>query len=113
MTSSLILLGVHGNVIALDRATGQQVWCAELKGADFVNVHLDEDRVIAATKGEVFCLDANTGASLWHNQLPGQGRGLITIATASGASDLAPFREKRRQDEAAAAAAAGAASSGA
>jgi outer membrane protein assembly factor BamB len=84
----------------LDRETGQQLWTAKLKGADFVNIHLDNDRVIAATKGEVFCLDAATGQVLWHNALPGEGWGLVTIATASSPSNSLPsFREKQRRDE--------------
>jgi outer membrane protein assembly factor BamB len=109
MTTSAIFIGIHGDVIALDRTTGQQLWKTELKGSDFVNLMLDNDHVIAATKGEIFCLDAATGELIWRNELPGEGRGLVTIATASGSSSqLPPMREKQRQDEAASAAATGA-----
>jgi outer membrane protein assembly factor BamB len=112
MASSTIFVGIHGDVLALDRATGQQIWKTELKGSDFVNVMLDDDRVIAATKGEVFCLDPATGQLLWHNELPGSGWGLVTIATASGSSGaMPPFREKQRRDEAASTAATVAATS--
>jgi outer membrane protein assembly factor BamB len=112
MASSTIFIGIHGDVLALDRATGHQIWRTELKGSDFVNVMLDNDRVIAATKGEVFCLDAATGQLLWHNELPGSGWGLATIATASGSSGATPtFREKQRRDEAASTAATVAATS--
>jgi outer membrane protein assembly factor BamB len=112
MASSTIFIGIHGDVLALDRATGQQIWRTELKGSDFVNVTLDGDRVIAATKGEVFCLDAATGQLLWHNELPGSGWGLVTIATASGSSGATPpLREKQRRDEAASTAATVAATS--
>lgn len=103
MTSSAIFIGIRGGVVALDRETGRQLWKAELKGSDFVNVMLDNDRVLAATKGKIFCLDATTGQVLWHNELPGEGRGLITIATASGSSSsVPPSREKQRRDDAAA-----------
>jgi len=103
MTSSPIFIGIYGDVIALDRATGQQLWKVDLKGMDFVNILLDQDRVIAATKGEIFCLDAATGQLLWRNDLPGEGRGLVTIATASGSSGaMPPMREKQRRDQAAA-----------
>jgi outer membrane protein assembly factor BamB len=112
MTTSAIFIGIRGNVVALDRGTGRQLWKAGLKGADFVNVMLDNDRVIAATKGEVFCLDAATGQLLWHNELPGGGWGLVTMATAYGSSSaMPPAREKQRRDEAASTAAAGAAAS--
>jgi outer membrane protein assembly factor BamB len=77
MTSSAIFIGIRGDVVALDRGTGRQLWKTDLKGADFVNLLLDNDRVIAATKGEVFCLDAATDQVLWHNELPGSGWGLV------------------------------------
>jgi outer membrane protein assembly factor BamB len=101
VTSSAILIGIRGGVIALDRGTGQRLWKTALKGADFVTVMLDGDRVIAATKGEVFSLDAATGHLLWRNELPGEGWGLITIATASGSTAIPVLREKQVQEEAA------------
>jgi len=99
---SSIFLGVHGEVVALDRTTGQEVWSAKLTGGDFVNLLLDQDRVIATTKGKVFCLDAATGQLLWRNDLPGMGLGLVSIATASGSTPIGPSSQKRRQDQAAA-----------
>ena len=60
-----IYVGIRGTVLALDRATGSEAWRADLKGSDFVNLVLDGDRVLAATKGEeFFCLDAVTGKIL-------------------------------------------------
>jgi outer membrane protein assembly factor BamB len=104
MTSSSVLyIGIKGAVLALDRATGAEVWISELKGSDFVNVAIVDGDVYAATKGELFCLDAATGATRWHNPLRGYGWGLISIATAGGQTVL--LREKQRQDEDAAAAA--------
>ena len=98
-----IFVGVHGEVLALDRATGQELWHTKLAGGDFVNLVLDQDRIIATTKGKVFCLDVATGHLLWRNDLPGLGLGLVSIATASGATPSGPPSEKRRQDAAAAA----------
>jgi outer membrane protein assembly factor BamB len=102
----LIYIGVRGTVLGLDRSTGVEIWRADLKGSDFVNVVLDGDRVIATTKGELFCLDSNTGERLWTNELRGLGRGLVTVATASSplGSALPPAEKKRREQEAAAAA---------
>jgi outer membrane protein assembly factor BamB len=103
MTSTAIFIGIRGDVIALDRATGQELWRTELKGTDFVNLLVDGDRIISATKGEVYCLDAATGHIIWRNDLPGEGRGLVTIAAASGSTSAMPaFREKQRRDEEAA-----------
>jgi hypothetical protein len=98
---SAIFLGVHGEVLALDRTTGQEVWRTKLSGGDFVNLLLDQDRIIATTKGEAYCVDAATGQLLWHNKLPGVGWGLITIATASGSTPLGALSQKKRQDDAA------------
>jgi outer membrane protein assembly factor BamB len=101
MPSSAVFLGVHGEVVALDRATGQELWHTKLTGGDFVNLLLDQDRIIATTKGKVFCIDPATGRLLWRNDLPGLGLGLVSIATASGSTPSGPPSQKRRQDEAA------------
>jgi outer membrane protein assembly factor BamB len=107
-TSDLAFIGIKGSVVALNRFTGQQVWATHLKGADFVNVVLENEVIIASCCGEIFCLNALTGQGLWHNPLKGLGRGLATIATQyTQGSSLAPvLAEKRRRDEEAAAAAA-------
>ena len=107
----VVFIGIKGRVLAIDRATGQEVWRTPLKGGDFVNVVIEDGELYAATKGELFRLDPATGAILWQNGLQGLGRDLISIAS-SGAGGAAVIREKRRRDEAAtavgAAAAAGA-----
>jgi outer membrane protein assembly factor BamB len=114
-TSDLVFIGIKGAVLALHRATGEQVWATNLKGSDFVNVVLQEGAVLAASGGEIFCLDALTGNALWHNPLKGFGRGLATIATepnfGGGAAPL--LAEKRRRDQQSASAAAVSAASSA
>ncbi len=94
--------------MALDRATGAEIWRVELKGSDFVNVVLDGDRVLASTKGELFCVDATTGKIMWNAELRGLGRGLMTVVSANfpAGSVVPSAAKKRRDDEAAAAAAA-------
>jgi outer membrane protein assembly factor BamB len=99
MKSLAIFVGINGSVIAIDRATGQELWQTELKGSDFVNVILDDDRILAATHGELYCLDAITGKQLWNNKLPGQGRGIVTIATANGSTGMGPLRKKQLEQE--------------
>lgn len=103
--TNVIFLGIKGEVTALDRATGAELWQTFLKGSDFVNLVLDGDNLYATTKGEIFCLDPATGALRWHNPLKGRGYGLVTIATASSGQTV-PMAEKRRRDQAAAGAAA-------
>jgi outer membrane protein assembly factor BamB len=109
--SEMIFTGIKGSVVALDRATGKQVWVARLKSYDFVSVMVDEGRIYAACSGEVFCLDPVTGAILWHNALKGYGTGLVSMATATGESmESTLLAQKRRRDQQTAAAAATAAS---
>jgi len=102
-TSDLIFIGIKGTVVALYRTTGQQAWSNRLKGMDFVNVVLENGKVLATCSGEIFCLDALDGRVLWHNPLKGLGRGLVTIATENnpGATNGPVLAEKRRRDEAA------------
>jgi len=109
-TSDLVFIGIKGSVVALKRFTGQQVWATHLKGADFVNVVLQNEVLLASCCGEIFCLNPLTGQGLWHNPLKGLGRGLATIAAEHtlGSSLALVLAEKRRRDEEAAAAAAAA-----
>ena len=108
--SSLVFVGIKGSVVALNRATGQQVWATHLKGADFVNVVLQNGAVLASCRGEIFCLDPSTGIRMWHNPLKGFGTGLATIGAESipGDGNAPLLAEKRRRDEAAAASSAAA-----
>jgi outer membrane protein assembly factor BamB len=104
-TSDLVFIGIKGSVVALDRATGQQVWATHLKGSDFVNVLLEDGAILASCYGEIFCLDPLKGDALWHNPLKGFGTGLATIATEHnpGTGNAPVLAEKHRRDEAAAA----------
>lgn len=104
-TAPLVFVGIRGSVVALNRATGQQVWATHLKGSDFVNVVLQDGAVLASFRGEIFCLDPLTGVGMWHNPLKGFGTGLATVATAqtTQGGNAPVLAEKRRRDEEAAA----------
>ena len=103
-TSNLVFVGIKGSVVALNRATGEQVWATHLKGSDFVNILVQDGTILATCCGEIFCLDPLTGNARWHNPLKGFGRGLATMATEGmpGNSNTLALAEKRRQDEQAA-----------
>ena len=105
--SSLIYIGIAGTVVALDRATGTEVWRSDLKGNDFVNVALQDGDLFATAKGELFCLDPSTGNIRWQNPLKGLGWGFITIA-ASGSQQAVVMGEKNQRDATAAAGSSGA-----
>jgi len=106
--SDLLFVGIKGSVVALDRATGTQVWTTRLKGTDFVNVVLSGGDLFAACRGELFCLDQSTGFIRWRNPLKGLGYGLVTIAVQGGTDSQVPVVQKHQRDREAAAAAAGA-----
>ena len=94
-----IYIGIKGRVLALDRASGMQLWQTRLKGLDFVNVAWDGDRLYAATSGEIFCIDPSDGSILWHNPLKGYGWGIVSIAGPGISPSNAPLtEEKRRRD---------------
>lgn len=113
-TSDLVFIGIQGSVVALNRATGEQVWATHLKGSDFVNVVVEVGRVFATAYGELFCLDPLTGNALWHNRLKSFGTGLATIATEANAQrELPVMAEKNRRDTEAASSAAVASSTAA
>lgn len=92
----LIHIGIKGHVIALDRATGTEIWRTKLSGvrmktSDFVYLSLDGDQLYATLSGEIFCLDVASGEVRWHEQLRGLGTGLVSIVSASApASDGGP-----------------------
>jgi len=114
-TTELMYVGIKGSVVALNRATGEQVWATHLRGGDFVNVVLEGGKVFATTHGEVYCLDPATGNGLWHNPLKGFGIGLATIAAgdATGHGTTLAMAQKRKQQEEAAAATAAVTAAGA
>jgi hypothetical protein len=98
---NMIFIGIRGCAVALDRATGQEVWRTSLKGADFVTVALAGRDLLAASRGRVYCIEAASGTVRWQNELPGLGWGLVSIAGA----DIAAVAEIERRRDAAAAAA--------
>ena len=106
--TQLLFIGISGSVLALDRATGQEVWRTKLRSGDFVSVVLDGGALYAAARGELYCLDPGTGQVRWKNPLTGLGWGLVTSASADGSRSIVLSEKKRRDDEAAAAAASGA-----
>ena len=96
--------GLGGHVVAIDAASGAEIWRSKLKGADVVTLCVVANRVLAGTKGEVFCLDPATGTILWHNRLKGLGTGIVAFSS-SGAEVVAAVEAKAQAARAGAAAA--------
>ena len=98
---SLLFVGINGNVLAIDRGSGEEVWRVKLKG-DFVNLSLEGGSLFAAAHGELYCLEPSTGHIRWNNPLKGLGWGIATFATAD--NNPAATRHKQDEDNAGAAA---------
>ena len=108
MQASFIVIGISGCAVALDRATGQEIWRTKLKGGDFVNVAFVGEDLFATAHGELYCLDPATGRIRWNNPLKGLGYNLITIAAPGGGQSVVVAKKKRDDDSAAASSATGA-----
>ncbi|HKS22770.1 MAG TPA: PQQ-binding-like beta-propeller repeat protein [Thermoanaerobaculia bacterium] len=78
--SEPLYIGVGSHAVAIDRATGAELWRTKLKSSSFVTVYSDRDGLYAGAKGELFCLDRTTGSILWHNRLNGLGMNVITFS---------------------------------
>jgi outer membrane protein assembly factor BamB len=106
---AFVYVGIKGCVVALDRDSGDEMWRADLRSAEFVSLSFDGTGLFAANSGEAWRLDPATGEMIWHNQMKGLGRGLVSLASsmsANAASTMEIAEEKRRRDAATAAAAA-------
>ena len=98
--SAMILTGIKGHVVALDRTTGSELWRTKLKGADFVNLVSDGSFIFAGTYGEVFCLDPATGSVLWRNPMKGLGFGVVSLLAGSDKGTSAAAAESHRRAQA-------------
>lgn len=75
-----IVIGIRSHVVAVDAATGSELWRTKLKSGQFVTTCVRDDRVYGGVSGELFCLDRSAGHLIWHNKLPRLGFGLVSFA---------------------------------
>lgn len=92
--STRLFVGIKSSVIALDRASGAEVWRTPLpvkykSSAMLVSVLFDDEALFASCAGEVFALDPKTGALLWHEPFKGLGTGFITMTSEMGGASTA------------------------
>ena len=105
--TQLLIIGVGGHVVALDPASGAEIWRTKVKRSEFVTVSPAGSVVFAGAGGELFCVDAVGGQIVWHNKLKGLGNGVVTFAGSDEIAAAAAVAARRR-----AAAVAGVAASG-
>lgn len=87
MYSERLIVGIKGQVVAIDSTTGAEAWRTPLpidsllasKQAT-VSVLKKEGVVYAATSGFVFALAESDGRLLWKNELPGLGFNEVSLA---------------------------------
>ncbi len=79
MDTGALYIGVGGHVVAVDLATGTEMWRTKLKRTSYVTLQVTEHAIYAGANGELFCLDPATGSIRWKNGLSGLGYGLITF----------------------------------
>lgn len=95
----MLIIGMKGRVLGIDKRSGQQVWETRLKGAGFVNLSVDADQVYAATRGELYCLEPRSGQVLWHNPMKGLGYGMVCFGfdSSNQAAHVAQIIAQQRQ----------------
>jgi outer membrane protein assembly factor BamB len=81
--SSLVFVGLNGNVVALKRKTGKIVWKREQQMLirKFTTLLPDGDHLFVGYHVLVACLDARTGTSIWEWYYPNSlgGGELVTL----------------------------------
>lgn len=91
-----VFIGVGGHAVAIDAATGEEVWRTKLKGNAMTTVWLANEQLFAGCAGELFKVDPATGSILWHNKLKGLGLGLVAFpASVDAAAAAAAAAQKR------------------
>jgi outer membrane protein assembly factor BamB len=100
---STLIVGIGGNAVALDAATGQELWRTRIKASGITTVAVVNGAVYGASGGELCRLDPATGAILWRNKLKGLGLGVLTFANASDAATAAAAAIEQQRRAAAAA----------
>ena len=111
MIADLVFVSFGKRVVALDRYTGELVWQWTVpKGAGYLALLLDGDRLVVSAQGYMYCLDPLFGQEVWNNPLEGLGVGIPCIASLNGNTGastamLSAAAAQQQQQSAAAAAA--------
>jgi outer membrane protein assembly factor BamB len=87
----IIFAGTGRHVIALNSATGEEIWRTRLPSgtSNIVSLMLVGDFLYAGHSGRVYCLDPLTGAIRWENSLRRTGYSAVILGAAGSASSAA------------------------
>jgi outer membrane protein assembly factor BamB len=78
----IVIVGINGQVIGIDAASGQQRWQDGLKGGGYGEVALaaTDRHVFASAQGSMlFCFNYATGELLWKEETTSSGRASIVV----------------------------------
>lgn len=82
-----VFVGLGGQVAALDRITGVELWRTRIRSAGGQMTLVGDGRYLyAGIQGLVCCLDPATGSILWKNPLRGLGLGPVALWPMSAAA---------------------------
>ena len=91
-TNGPLYIGLGGHVVAIDRATGAEIWRCKLRSSSFVTIAVEPDAIYAGAAGELFCIDPSTGSIRWHNKLKGLGMSVVAFSGVGTTSTAAAIR---------------------
>lgn len=78
-SSGPLYIGLGGHVVAIDRATGAEIWRCKLRSSSFVTITVEPEAIYAGANGELYCVDPATGTIRWHNRLKGLGMSVVAF----------------------------------
>jgi outer membrane protein assembly factor BamB len=97
-----LFLGIKGQLVCLDKASGNKLWATKLKSTSGVtNLLFEDDKVFAYSGGHLFCVAAKDGKVLWENKLDGLGYGPCIIASENQNASLIADQLQAQQSSAA------------
>ena len=85
-----LYISIGSTVVAIDRATGDEIWRRELESSSLVTAGMlstmlvTSDAIYVGAHGELFCLSPSTGEIRWHNRLKGLGTAFIVFGGGDG-----------------------------
>lgn len=91
----VLYIGIGGHAVALDAATGTELWRTKLRSSSFVTVFQSGSRLFAGAGGQLFCLDCASGDVLWCNKLKALGTGLVAFSSSSGIASVAALQAQQ------------------
>ena len=91
-----LFIGVGGHLVAIDPATGEEMWRSKLKGSHVATVSTIDGSLYGAAGGELCRVDPATGAIIWRNRLKGLGTGVVAFPGASDVVAASVAEQKRR-----------------